>query len=542
MAAHLTPLSSPEGKGDPARWARTLYTHEAQREGRPGGPNFKPGHARVAAAAASRALRRALASRTLGVAEALPARGRVAARIEERMALAIALVRGTMVVLVFAPQLPALLGRARLQARPRLALAGGLAAAGEAAWVLYRVRRRGAITSDTDWVTTDVVFSLLLMLLTSRSVAPDQRNAGLTASLSFTLSSAGLAGLGLGRRPAGLAVPFLLALGWTASVWPDVSVKLISDCLGYVLWYVACALMGRGFRAMAALADRAQAEAEAAWVTAAEQRHLAELAREREQAFRAIHDELLPVVDAVAQQRAEDPRLPAVARRAAAAARDLILGRRSFAEAGLGALLAEVRDEYLDYGLELSPWGGAIEVEPPPELARAVAAATREALRNVHKYAGNLNDITLHAEVTEDGGEIVVRDQGAGFDPRSVTGRGGFARIYPALQRWGGGVQVLSAPQLERGTEVTIWWPAQAPSAPDETSALRVAVPSTAEGAAEEQVRVWRLRAAGLQRFGQKLARRTGAWVSAQISARQGWAGNDGRGKAGDPGRRRRRP
>jgi signal transduction histidine kinase len=382
--------------------------------------------------------------------------GAVAVRMEERMAVAVACVRCAMVVLVFVPLGSLLLGRGTESRSFASVLAVGLLALGEAVWLTWRLRRTGT-TADPGLVAIDVLTSLLLMVVVSRTLPPQVRAAGMTPYLSFTLVSAGLAGLGLGASLGGITVPVVLAVGWSAAVWPDVTAKLVSDCLGYGLWFITCVFIAREFRGMALVADQAQKDAEAAWTEAAEQRRIADLARERDRVHHEIHDRLLPIVDAVASGSVKEDAMAAIAREAAQRARATLLDGRSLPGGSLAALLAEVRDRYIAAGLGLSAVL-RIDTEPPPEVATAIAAAASEALSNTLKYAHNPLEVTLFAEATERGVEVVVRDRGCGFIPQTVRPGGGFAQTYPSLRRLGGDVRVDSAPNA--GTKVIIRWAA----------------------------------------------------------------------------------
>jgi signal transduction histidine kinase len=376
--------------------------------------------------------------------------------MEERMAVAITIVRSATVFLLGVPLLPHA-GQGSGSRWQRTVAAGCMAAgASEAAWMWRRIRHAGS-TTDRRLIAGNVGFSLLLMQTLSRGMTPSARSAGMTPYLSTALVSAGVAGLGIGIRPAGVGIPLALAGGWTAAVWPDVSSKLVSDVLGFFIWYGSCVFVGREFRAVAAVADRARAEAEFAWIEASEQRRLADLARERDRLHHEVHDRLLPIVDAVATGRVEDPRLAELARQAAQRARAILMDGRTLPAGSLAGLLADVRDTYITAGLGLSAVL-RIDAEPPPEVAQAIAAAAREALSNTLKYAGNQADVTLYAEATTNAVEVLVRDRGAGFDPEAVRPGGGLGHTYPALRQCGGEVEVLSTPGS--GTRVRISWPA----------------------------------------------------------------------------------
>jgi signal transduction histidine kinase len=334
----------------------------------------------------------------------------VATRTEERMALAMSYVRCATGVLVLVPLL-----RWRLLERPALAVIADAAVIVESLWVLRRTRR-GRTLLDPVLAVSDAAFAGLLALTVSRTVGPAQRDSQLIEVVSFALASAGFAGFGLGVSVAGVAVVVGLAGAWALAVWPDVTVKLVSDVLGFLLWFAVCVLVGREFRAMAALADDAQARSAALQVEMVERRRETDVARERELMHREIHEHLLPIVDAVAAGRGEEARLGALARREAQRARLLLVDGRVAPPGGLAALLADMRDTYVEAGLPLTAVF-RLAAEPPPDVAEAVATAAREALSNVLKHAGSGGDVTLFAQADEDGLEIVVRDHGRGFAP-----------------------------------------------------------------------------------------------------------------------------
>ncbi|MFN8556975.1 MAG: ATP-binding protein [Dehalococcoidia bacterium] len=384
------------------------------------------------------------------------AAGLVAARTEERIAVAIAGVSCAMAVLVIVPLAPWLPGSRGRMDSPADALVVAMVAAAEVAWVIYRVRRTGT-TRDPWLLGVDVVVALALMLWISFAFEPARRSEGRTPYFSFTLVAAGLAGLGSRRAVLGLAAPVALAVGWAAPVWPQVTMKLVQDCLGYLLWYGSCAFIGREFRRMAMLADDAQAAARAAELDAAEERRLAAVARVWDQTHQEIHDRLLPIVDAVAGGRIDGPRLVDSARQAAHHARMMLQNTNNLPPGTLIDQLAKVRDAYVAAGLDLTAIF-EIDADPPPPVATAIAAAVGEALNNTRKYAGNLTEVTLYAAATSERVTVTVRDHGVGFDVGAVRPGGGLGRTFPALRRLGGAVQVTST--IGEGTKVIMSWPA----------------------------------------------------------------------------------
>jgi signal transduction histidine kinase len=237
-----------------------------------------------------------------------------------------------------------------------------------------------------------------------------------------------------------------------------VGTKLVSDVLGFGMWYLSLDLVAREFREMAALAEEAQVAALAAQEETADRRRDTDLARERELTHREIHEHLLPVVDAVAAGRVGEE-LARVAVRAAGRARRLIVDGRLEPEGTFAALVDDVVDTYRDAGLPLTTVV-RIVADPPAEVGEAVAGALREALTNVLKYATATEEVTLYVESTEAGIEAVVRDYGAGFEPSAVRPGGGFRTTFPAVRRRGGAVEVSSRPG--GGTRVTVRWPSPA--------------------------------------------------------------------------------
>ncbi|MET0925883.1 MAG: ATP-binding protein, partial [Solirubrobacterales bacterium] len=90
------------------------------------------------------------------------------------------------------------------------------------------------------------------------------------------------------------------------------------------------------------------------------------------------------------------------------------------------------------------------------EPGTALLAATREALVNAAKFAGEAGPVAVYAEMEDGGAEVFVRDRGAGFDPESVPDdrRGVRDSIIGRMERHGGTATVRSTPGS--GTEVAL--------------------------------------------------------------------------------------
>jgi anti-sigma regulatory factor (Ser/Thr protein kinase) len=366
-------------------------------------------------------------------------------RTEERMARAMSHVRLAMLPLAAIP----------LLARPRrrvLATALIAAAVAETTWVQRRVRQRATL-QDRALVWADVGFCAAFNLLVA-DIDPGESRRVRNAVVSYSLASAGFSGFGLGPSAEGASAVAALAGTWAARA-PARDLKLLSDALGHVLWYGTTILAGREFRAMARQIVQAQEETARLQAEASDREREADVAREREITHREIHEHLLPIVDAVAAGGPVNEGVTRLAGREADRARRLLMDGRLDARPGFEAVLADIRDTFVDAGLRVSATLRVLS-DPPGEVADALATATREALTNAAKYAGERRDVTLFAESTETGVEVVVRDRGGGFDVDTVRHGGGMAETFGAVRRRGGTVDIQSSPGS--GTKVTIRW------------------------------------------------------------------------------------
>jgi len=113
--------------------------------------------------------------------------------------------------------------------------------------------------------------------------------AAVAATAATVLAGAAIVGFSFGFGVVQAGAVLLLMTGWVFAVLPDVTIKLPSDLLGFVLWYVISAVFIRELRMLAQLTDRAQREAQRSAVET-------EAARMRERVHGEIHGYLLPVV------------------------------------------------------------------------------------------------------------------------------------------------------------------------------------------------------------------------------------------------------
>lgn len=347
---------------------------------------------------------------------------------------------------------------------PGLAVISALLGAAEAVAFALAVRRRGLLTY---LVVTDVATCLLLMAVGSRAVAPADRNVVMTELIPFALGASATVGISsLPLRRAGLLVGSMM-VGWVVVLLPVLPLKTFSDELGFLLWVTVGRLVSVNWRRLGAAVDRAQRDTAAAREELAERDRLAAIearrrqeARHREVLHRQVHDELLPVVEHVANGREMTPAIAAWARSTARRARLHLENELAARPAGLLAQLAEAVADAEARGIVVTT-SLATDCAPAPEVVDVLGAAVREALTNVVNHAGPSTPVFLAAlDAGTDGVQITIRDRGQGFDPDRVRPGGGLSRSYCAVSTHGGQVNVESAPG--RGTCVRIDW---APSA-----------------------------------------------------------------------------
>jgi signal transduction histidine kinase len=267
-----------------------------------------------------------------------------------------------------------------------------LAAGLEAHFVRLRLRTTGT-TRDSVVLSVDVSFCLLIMIIGSQAAEPDSRLALLTVLLPFALVCPALLGFGMRQTPAAAALVVLLGLGWAASLYPNYTVKLASDLLGFALWFVVGHLIARELRMLASITTEAQEQTRRVERELATREREAAVERERALAHREIHDYLLPVVQRVVTDQA-DPRVQEAARQGLARARRFLAQE----QASGTPFRAEVTDLCLVF--PEATVVTEIEHDPPPEVAEAVLAAARESLNNARQHAGGPSNFYVRAQRT----------------------------------------------------------------------------------------------------------------------------------------------
>ncbi|WSQ07791.1 sensor histidine kinase [Streptomyces sp. NBC_01231] len=101
-------------------------------------------------------------------------------------------------------------------------------------------------------------------------------------------------------------------------------------------------------------------------------------------------------------------------------------------------------------------------VRPLPAGPEVVALrACQEALTNARRHAGSSTGVSIRLTYADGALTMSVRDDGCGFDPRTVTGGYGLAGLRARATEVGGTAQVCSAPG--DGTTVTVRLPVPSP-------------------------------------------------------------------------------
>lgn len=178
--------------------------------------------------------------------------------------------------------------------------------------------------------------------------------------------------------------------------------------------------------------------------------------QERAEVAAHLHDSVLQTL-ALMQKKSDDPRqVSTLARRQERELRDWLSGKTGTeAETSLASALeaaaAEVEERH---GVPID----AVTVgdRSMDERGGALVAASREAMTNAVRYAGDAGTIRLYAEIAEGETKVFVRDRGPGFNLESVPEdrRGVRDSILGRMKRNGGFAEVRST--RGEGTEIEL--------------------------------------------------------------------------------------
>lgn len=176
---------------------------------------------------------------------------------------------------------------------------------------------------------------------------------------------------------------------------------------------------------------------------------------ERAEVAAHLHDSVLQTLTLM-QKRADDPReVSALARRQERELRAWLAGDRDHSGGGLASALTTAAEEVEDAHRVKIEVVNVGDCDLGPD-ALAVVGATREALTNAAKFAGEAGPISLYAEMDERRIEVYVRDRGPGFDPAAAPAdrHGVRESIVGRMRRHGGEATIASAPGA--GSEVAL--------------------------------------------------------------------------------------
>jgi signal transduction histidine kinase len=177
--------------------------------------------------------------------------------------------------------------------------------------------------------------------------------------------------------------------------------------------------------------------------------------QERAELAAHLHDSVLQTLTLM-QKRADNPReVATLARRQERELRSWLFDGRSRRTASLATAIEDAAAEVEDaHGVPIEVVVvGDLELD---ERAAALVAATREALTNAAKFAGDAGAVAVYAEMQNGAAQVFVRDRGAGFDPERIPDdrRGVRESIVGRMERHGGKATVRSTPGS--GTEIEL--------------------------------------------------------------------------------------
>ena len=178
--------------------------------------------------------------------------------------------------------------------------------------------------------------------------------------------------------------------------------------------------------------------------------------QERAEVAAHLHDSVLQTLTLM-QKHASDPRqVAALARRQERELRAWLFEGSAGHDgdslaAALSATAAAIEDTH-EVAIDVVSVGD----HPLDERGAALVAATREALTNAAKFAGDAGPIAVYAEMSPARAQVFVRDRGPGFDPEQVAPdrRGLRESIISRMERHDGTATIRSG--SGSGTEIEL--------------------------------------------------------------------------------------
>ncbi len=178
--------------------------------------------------------------------------------------------------------------------------------------------------------------------------------------------------------------------------------------------------------------------------------------QERAEVAAHLHDSVLQTLALIQKNPGDSRRVSTLARSQERELREWLAGEaaggsESRLAVALDRVAAEV-EELHQVPVEVVTVGD----RPLDDRTGAVVAASREALTNAARHAGDGGTIRLYAEISPERIQVFIRDRGAGFDPEAVPeGRHGLRdSIVRRMERHGGRAEVRS--EIGEGTEIEL--------------------------------------------------------------------------------------
>ncbi|MEI2825536.1 MAG: ATP-binding protein [Dermatophilaceae bacterium] len=312
---------------------------------------------------------------------------------------------------------------------------------------------------------------MLLAVPAIESVDPNASAWWPTQFLIVTMVFCAWSDTDWGWVPTGLLIGLNAWLRWVTWHQDALLVELrrvdmMAGQTGQLVAMGVCAFLSVRFAMHASrVADRASADASAAQAIAAQEDAAA---RQRREADRMVHDEILYGLRAVALGPKTVPadRIVAAARQALGVVRTVVRSaatRPPATQAG-APVPADDAPTTLMSALTQACAGEQVQVRvlgdqrvvAPSAVSAALAAAAREAVRNVARHSGQ-TEAWIVITRSDAALTVTVRDHGKGFAAdESSFGKGLHHSIVRRLTDIGGDAHVASAPG--EGTTVTLTW------------------------------------------------------------------------------------
>jgi signal transduction histidine kinase len=322
------------------------------------------------------------------------------------------------------------------------------AATVESVWTAQRVWRGGG--RDERATSVDALAAMASVIASRANISPEDRGTFVDWP-PWGLAASAMAGQAMAERPlSSRSIARATAIAVTTSAAISASAEeMFSNVSAMAGIFTGGHLIAGQIRNGARRARDAQSRAVDEGVLLAAE-------RERARQLRLLHDSALQTLESVSSGRYRDDETM----RARALDEADRLQREVEGTAGSPGSLA---DEIRNTAQRWAGHGLAVEVhvhahrEPAARVALALRDACNEALTNVMKHAGVHHAIVTVA-AADDGVEVEVQDDGAGFKPASGAGFGTTESIRRRLSDVDGRAEVHSRPGM--GTRVMLWGPA----------------------------------------------------------------------------------